>query len=361
MTRPRNILVATVAAFALVAAACGGGATADGASGDGDQTATTTQPATGAGDGLTGTIAVSGSSTVEPVTAIVAEAFNRLNPEVGISVEGPGTGDGFKKFCAGETDISDASRPIKDAEKEACAANGVEFVELHIATDGLSILTSKANDLVTCLSKTDLYALTGPESIGFTQWSDASTLAGELAPLADDFGAPHAPYPDVPLVITGPGEESGTYDTYVELVLEKIADDRGQEAATRPDYVASANDNVIIEGIAGSDTSLGWVGYAFYLANEDTVKALEVDGGDGCVAPTPETIASFEYPLSRPLFIYVNLEKAETKPALAAFVDHYLSDEGLAAVEQAGYVSLDDYGDIRTRWAQRTAGSVFNP
>ncbi len=340
--RPRATATAAIAAFALIVAACAGGGTTGGDTDVGG-----------------GSIAISGSSTVEPISALVAEAFKSQNPDIGISVEGPGTGDGFAKFCNGETDISDASRPIKDAEIATCEANGIEFIELHIATDGLSILTSKQNDRISCLSKTDLYALTGPESIGMATWSDADELVSDVAATVDTaaFGPPHAPYPDAPLVITGPGEESGTYDTYVELVLEPIADARGQEAATRPDYTASANDNVIIEGIAGSDSSLGWVGYAFFLANEDKVEAIAVDAGNGCVEPTPDTIASFEYPLSRPLFIYVNAQRAAENPAVAAFVDYYLSDGGLQAVVDAGYVALDDYTEARTRWADRTTGS----
>ncbi len=310
---------------------------------------TTTTAGGGNGDVLTGSITISGSSTVEPVSALNAEAFRGLNSEVGISVEGPGTGDGFKKFCAGETDISDASRQIKDSEAEDCTAAGVEFIELRFAIDGLSVLTSINNTAVSCVSFADLYALVGPESIGFSSWSDANDLAGELD------GA-NTPYPEADLTVTGPGEESGTYDSFVEIVLEDLADERGQIAATRPDYTASANDNIIIEGISGSDTSLGWVGYAFFLANEDKVAALEVDGGDGCVKPTPETIADGSYPIARPLFIYVNKAKAEASAALTAYVDFYLSEDGLASVDQAGYIRLADYEPLRGIWETRATG-----
>ncbi len=333
-------IAAMGAAIALVAAAC--------ASASGETT--TTAAAGGASQGaLVGTVTISGSSTVEPVSALNAEAFRNINSEVGISVEGPGTGDGFKKFCAGETDVSDASRQIKDKEVEACAASGIEFIELRFAIDGLSVLTSTNNDQISCLSFPDLYALLGPESIGFRNWSDADALAAEI-------GAANAPYPDADLVVTAPGEESGTYDSFVELVLEDIADERGEDAVTRPDYTASANDNVIIEGIAGSDTSLGWVGYAFYLANQDRVKALGVDGGDGCVSPTPETIASGDYPISRPLFVYVNAAKAEANPALVEYVNFYLSDTGLANIDKAGYVRLAEYAPVRDIWESRTTG-----
>ncbi len=323
-------LVAVVATMALVAAACGG-------------TSTTT---TSGGAG--GSIEVSGSSTVEPISARVGKAFSAANPDIGVSVEGPGTGDGFARFCNGETDISDASRPIKDKEREICAENGVNFVELHIATDGIAVLTSHDNDAVSCLDFKDMYALVGPESEGFDLWSDANALGTEL-------GAGHVPYPDAPLVITAPGEESGTYDTFIELVIADIADERGQEAAARADYEASGNDNVIVNGIAGNPTSFGWVGYAFYAENTDVLKAIEVDGGDGCVFPTEETIASFEYPLARPLFIYVNTAKAKANPALQAFVDYYLSDDGLKAVTDAGYVALPDEDIAGTRAAWEAA------
>ncbi|MEA2057081.1 MAG: phosphate ABC transporter substrate-binding protein PstS family protein [Actinomycetota bacterium] len=348
MARMRWLAV-LVTALALIAAACSS-SSSDTTAASSDTTAASSESDTGSG-----TIIISGSSTVEPISAINAEAFRAVQPEVGISVEGPGTGDGFKKFCAGETDISDASRAIKDSEKEACAAAGIEFVELQVAIDGLSVLTSHANDQVACLSFNDLYALLGPESTGFGKWSDANDLAAELE-------ATSPPYPDADLTVTAPGPESGTYDTFVEFTIEDVAEERGQEAAPRLDYTASANDNVIIEGIAGSDTSLGWVGYAFYLAAQDEVKALEVDGGDGtCVGPTPETIADGTYPLSRPLFIYVDPAKAQPGTALADYVDFYLSEDGLAAVDQSGYVRLADYEPVRSRWENRETGSVASP
>lgn len=300
---------------------------------------------------LTGTLTISGSSTVEPITSIVAEDFKAANPDVSYSVDGPGTGDGFALFCDGETDISDASREIKDEEATLCADNGINFVGLKVGIDGLSVMTSPANDAVSCLSFLDLYALLGPESQGLDTWSAANDLATELGSLSG-FGSSHGPYPDAPLDVTAPGEESGTYDSFVELAIAGIAGEREQDAVTRPDYTASGDDNVIVAGIAGSDSSLGWVGFAFADQNSDNVKSLEVDGGDGCVAPTPETIASGDYPLSRPLFIYVNTDKAAASPALAAFVDYYLSDAGIAAVTEADYVALDS-GELeatRTAW-----------
>jgi len=303
---------------------------------------------------VSGTLTISGSSTVEPISSIVAEDFKALNSEVAYTVDGPGTGDGFAKFCNGETDISDASRAIKDEEATACADKGIHYVELKIGIDGLSVITSPANDAVTCLSFLDLYALLGPESQAFAKWSDANALAGELASL-DGFGDSHAPYPGAALDVTAPGEESGTYDSFVEFAITKIAGEREQDAVTRPDYTPSPDDNIIIEGISGSDSSLGWVGFAFADENSDSVKSLEVDGGKGCVAPTPETIASNEYPMSRPLFIYVNTDKEATNPAITAFVDYYLSDAGIAAVTEADYIALtaDELTATRSTWDGR--------
>ena len=350
-------LLALLGALSLVLAACGGDGSSDatttaptGETTDGGSD--TTEPATettgGSGGEASGSIVVSGSSTVEPITARVGEAFDGANPGVATSVEGPGTGDGFARFCAGETDISDASRPISEEEIAACEASGIEYVELHIATDGLTVLTSPENEAVTCLAFTDLYALLGPESEGFANWSDANELAAEL-------GAPNAPYAEEPLVITAPGEESGTYDTFVELVIADISEERlGEDNDfTRADYNASANDNVIVQGVTENPTSLGWVGFAFFEENQDVLKAIEVDSGEsGCVAPSADTIASFEYPLSRPLFIYVKTNDLGSRADLTAFVDFYLSDEGLAFVSDAGYVQLpaEDIEATRAAW-----------
>ena len=352
-TRGR-LLATTALSLSLVATACAGSSTEGGddvaATADGTAAAddTATADDTAAENGAaSGSITISGSSTVEPVSNLVAEAFRGDNPDVSITVDGPGTGDGFALFCAGETDISDASRPIKDEEAQLCADNGVEFTELRIGIDGLSVLTNPANDAVSCVSFTDLYALIGPESEGFANWSDANDLAEELG----DTQA--APYPDAPLDIFGPGEESGTYDSFVELVFEDLAEERGVEAFARADYNASPNDNVIVQGIEGSDTSLGWVGYAYYLEEQDNLKALDVANEDGeCISPTNDTISSNEYPLARDLFIYVNDAKAQEKPALQSFVDYYLSDEGIAQVAEAGYVQLadDDLQATRDAW-----------
>ena len=314
----------------LVLAACQG-------SGDGSEPADASS-GTGGGEGE---IFVSGSSTVEPITNAVAEAYAAENSGFEYTVEGPGTGDGFALFCNGETDISDASRAISEEEIALCGEADVEYVELLVAFDGLSVITSAENTEVTCLSFLDLYALLGPESEGFESWSDANDLAAELeGELGDEFGASNAPYPEASLDISAPGEESGTYDSFVEIVFGDIAEARGADEVARIDYPASANDNVIIENIAGSPSSLGWVGLAF-ASQAEGVTSIEIDGGDGCVAPSAETVADESYPISRPLFIYPSLAAVEENPAVAPFVDYYVS-EGLALAGDVGYVPLTD-------------------
>ncbi len=306
-----------------------------------------------AGGDLSGELNVSGSSTVEPITALVAELFAEENSDVAVRVDGPGTSDGFELFCAGETDISDASRPIDEEEIATCEANGVEYVELYIGIDGLSVITSTENDDVTCLSFADLYALTGPESEGITNWADASALAQELGGEGD--------FPDADLDITAPGEESGTYGSFIEIALAGPAEARVEAGAitedqaetTRPDYQSSGNDNTIIEGVAGADTSLGWVGFAFAQENKDRVKSIKIANEDGkCITAKPKTIANGRYPISRPLFIYVNTAKAAENAALAGFVDFYLSEDGIASVEEAGYIPIPeaDLEETTTAW-----------
>src|SRR5919106_5195544 len=340
--RKPGVFVVGLAAAALLGAACGGSDNGGGGS--------------GGNEALTGSIFVSGSSTVEPISSLVAELFAEENPDVEITVEGPGTGDGFELFCNGETDISDASRPIEQEEIDACAANGIEYTELEVALDGISVLTSPANNDVSCLNNGDLYALVGPESEGFDTWDAANKLGQEV-------DASAVPYPSAPLDITAPGEESGTYDAFIELSgIPDIAEERGvpeeQVETTRPDYQASANDNVIIDGIADSESSFGWVGFSFFDQNADVVKAFEIDGGGGCVAPSFDTIADGSYPLSRSLYIYVNNEKAQQSEALQAYVDYYLSDEGLqTAVERVAYVPLPDERIEATRSTWEGASS----
>ena len=340
-------LVAGLVALSLVAAACGGD---DESPGTGTTDTGTTEPA------LEGSITISGSSTVEPISSIVAEIFNETNPDVAISVDGPGTGDGFELFCNGETDISDASRPIESDEMKACKKNGIEYTELEVALDGVTVMTSPENADVTCLNSGDLYALFGPESDGLETWSAADSLATQVGG--------NGGFPDVPLEITAPGEESGTYDAFIELSgLEDIAIEQGlsedDAAALRKDYQASPNDNVIITAMEGSPSALGFVGFAFADEAGDAVKELEVDGGDGCVAPTAETISDGSYPLSRSLYIYVSAEAA-ARPEVTAYIDYYVSDEAMATgglAEQVGYIALpsERIEATRSTWESATA------
>ena len=338
-------------ALTLVGVACGGD----------DTTANTdTSEAGGATGDLTGTINVSGSSTVAPITTRVAEKFQEQAPDVVANVDGPGTGDGFKQFCQGETDISDASRTIKAEEAEACEQNGIEFIELKVAIDGLTVMTSPDNTAVECLSFPDLYALAGPESQGFKNWNQAQAIAKELGS--------NTRFPNLPLNMVAPGEESGTYDSFIELALAGVAEKRveagkvaeDKAGVTRPDYQSSGDDNIIIQGITGSRGSFGWVGFAFAEENAGKVKEIKIseEPGGECVEPTSETIASGAYPLSRPLFIYVNAKKAADSPALAAFVDYYLGD-GISSVSEVGYVDLEASERAKTEavWEKRTVGT----
>ena len=339
--------LAAAAALSLVAAACGG-----------DDNGGNTGTSGASGQDLSGTITISGSSTVLPISSLVAELYNEdVSSNVSITVDGPGTGDGFVLFCDGETDISDASRPIEQEEADACAQNGIEYVELPVAFDGITVMTNPANAAVTCLNKGDLYALFGPESDGIDTWDGADPLANQVD--GNDG------FPSAPLEITAPGEESGTYDAFIELAgIEDTALAQGvpedKAASLRTDYQASPDDNVIITAMEGSDTPLGFVGFAYAENAGDQVKILQVDGGSGCVAPGRDTIADASYPLSRTLYIYVNKTKLAGNAALASFVDYYLTDTGLKdAVDQTGYVELpsDQIESTRSTWGSASGAT----
>jgi phosphate transport system substrate-binding protein len=338
-------VLAAAAALALVGAACG----------DDDSGGITGGHSN---ESLSGTITISGSSTVQPITSLVAELFNEdVSSDVAITVDGPGTSDGFVLFCDGETDIQDASRQIEPEEQDACAQNGIEYVELAVAFDGITVMTNPANADVTCLNHGDLYALFGPESDGIDTWEGADSLAQQVDG-TDNF-------PSAPLEITAPGEESGTYDAFIELSgIEDIALEQGlpedDAAALRTDYQASPDDNVIITAMEGTDTPLGFVGFAFAENAGDQVKILQIDGGDGCVEPTRDTIADASYALSRTLYIYVNKAKISESPAVKAFVDYYMTDTGVVtAVQETGYVELpaDQVDASRSTWETESTGA----
>lgn len=329
--RRKWLVAAAVVASSLVAAACGG---------DDD--------GTGAGEEVTGSLNISGSSTVEPITSLVAEKFISQNPGVEVAVDGPGTSDGFELFCNGETDISDASRPIADEEIAACAENGIEPIEIEVGLDALSVIGNPAST-IECMNFGDLYALFGPESEGFASWADANELAAEVGG--------NGGFPDQPLTIVAPGEESGTYGSFIEIALGDIIEERGQEEALQPDYQISADDNVIIDNAAGTESGLGFVGFSFAINAGDSIKRFAVDGGEGCVDPSQDNVINGTYPISRSLFIYVNPNRIEENPALAPFVDFYLSDEGIASVEEVQYVPLptDRLDAARSAWEASSA------
>lgn len=320
-TRKLAGIVAGVLAFSLLAAACG----SDDNPGD-------SSGATGNPD-LTGSLNISGSSTVEPITSLVGEKFQSTNPGVEVAVDGPGTSDGFELFCNGETDIQDASRAIDDEEKAACESGGVSYVELAVAQDALTVVGNPANPL-DCLSVGDLYALFGPESQGFENWSDANDLAKKVGGTGD--------LPDLPLTIVAPGEESGTYGSFIDLVTKPIAGEQGVDPddVLRPDYQISADDNVIIQNAEGTEGGLGFVGYSYAQNAGGDVKEFTIDGGVGCVEPSAENVNAGTYPISRLLYIYVNEEKLASNPAIKPFVDFYLSDEGIASVTDVQYIAL---------------------
>lgn len=304
-----------------------------------------------------GSVAVSGSSTVEPISALVAEEFMAQNGDVAITVDGPGTGDGFELFCAGDVDVADASRPIKAEEVRACEAAGIDFIELPVGVDGLSVVTSASNPIA-CLNMLDLYALTGPESEGIETWDEAEVLARELGSDTD--------LPSSHLIVTAPGPESGTFDSFVELVLDPITEQRVEAGVldealvgtARADYAAQPDDNAILTTVAADPGGLAWAGFAFVDQAEDVHPVpIAVEPGDECVAPTVDTIQDGTYPIGRTLFIYVNAAEAERNDGLRAFVNFYLG--GLDTfVTTSDYVPLADPDLTRQRWEQRTTGSA---
>ncbi|MGH2809828.1 MAG: PstS family phosphate ABC transporter substrate-binding protein [Actinomycetota bacterium] len=265
---------------------------------------------------LTGTINADGSSTVFPISQAIAELFNEDAPKVKVSVGTSGTGGGFEKFCAGETDLSDASRPIKDEEKQKCTAGGVEYVQLQVAVDGLSVLVNPSNNFAECLTVDELKKI----------WAPGSTVK--------NWNAVRSGFPDRPLSLYGPGTDSGTFDYFTDEIV-------GEEGASRDDYTASENDNDLVTGVGGDQNALGYFGFAYYAQNRDKLKLVGVDPGEGCVKPSKEAIQSGKYkPLSRPLFIYVS-KKAAAKPEVSSFVDFYLESVN-DIVADVGYVPMPD-------------------
>ena len=310
MTKTITTIARMLAALALLAG-CGG----DGGGGD-DETAGTTAEATGGGSELSGRIEADGSSTVGPFTTAAAERFQRENPDVQVTVGVSGTGGGFERFCRGETDLSNASRPIKDEEAKLCEDAGVEYVELQVANDALTVVVNKENDWATCLTVDQLAKIWGPGS-KVKSWKDVDPS-----------------FPDEKLSLFGPGTDSGTFDYFTDEI-------NGEEGASRSDYSASEDDNNTVTGVSGEKGGLGYFGFSYFEENQDTLKAVEIDGGDGCVAPSVENAQNGTYkPLSRPLFIYAKKESL-AKPEVEAFV-RYLIDNETEIAEAARYVPLTD-------------------
>jgi phosphate transport system substrate-binding protein len=280
-----------------------------------------------------GSIQIDGSSTVFPITEAVAEEFMaETRGEIRVTVALSGTGGGFRRFCGGETDISNASRPISQEEIDACAAAGVEYLELPVAYDGLAVVVNPANDFVQCLTVQELNQI----------WAPGSTV--------QTWNQVRPEWPNQPIRLYGPGTNSGTFDYFTEEIA-------GEAGASRSDYTASEDDNVLVQGVAGDVNALGYFGFAYYSENANQLKLVGVDTGSGCVEPNPQTIESGEYaPLSRPLLLYVKQTSLHT-PAVQAFVEFYLETAPQLAAD-VGYVPLEPsrYEEAQAQLTQAVDG-----
>ena len=289
--------------------------------------------------GLSGAITIDGSSTVFPIAEAAAEEFGILTGgKVRITVGVSGTGGGFKKFCNGESHITDASRPIKASEAKLCARADIEFIEIPAAIDGVTVMVNPRNDFVQCLTVEELKFIWGPEAEDkVNKWNQV-----------------RSEWPDESIDLYGPGVDSGTFDYFTENI-------NGQAQSSRGDFTASEDDNVLMQGISGDKGSLGYFGYAYYIENTSRLRAIAVDGGDGCVAPSYETINNGSYaPLSRPLFIYVRADAAR-EAHIRQFVEYFLSPEGRKLVLEVGYIPFPDevYDLILARFQAGATGTIF--
>lgn len=287
----------------LAALAVAGGSLTLAACGSSDSSSDTSG---GGGANLAGKIAIDGSSTVAPLTTAAAEAFNGKNPDVNITVGTSGTGGGFEVFCKGETDISNASREIKDDEAAACKAAGIDYVPVRVASDGITLVTKTGVDVgKVCLNFAELKKIWAPGS-KVNNWSQVGSG-----------------FKDLPLALAGAGSESGTYDFFNETILGEDA--KGDVIQSRQDYSASEDDNVTVRAVSDAEAGLGYFGFSYYEANTDTMQAFAVDGGKGCVEPTVDSITKGDYPISRPLYVYVS-KKALARPEVKAFVNDYVDN-----------------------------------
>jgi phosphate transport system substrate-binding protein len=263
-------------------------------------------------ESLSGSIASDGSSTVGPITEAVTEEFAGQAPNVQVEGNISGTGGGFERFCNGETDVQNASRAIRDDEIALCQAGGVEYYEFEVAYDGITVVVNEANDFVECLTVEQLNQLWAPDASEVT-WAQLNSE-----------------WPDEVVNLYGPGPDSGTFDYFTAQI-------NGEEGTSTTNYEPNEDDNVIVENVAGDENGLGYFGYAYYVANEDSLNAVAVDGGSGCVEPTVDSIRDGTYaPLSRPLFVYVKAESL-TRPEVQEFARFYLAN-ALALVADVGYV-----------------------
>jgi phosphate transport system substrate-binding protein len=280
------------------------------------RTGSTSPETSGGSSSLSGTVSADGSSTVGPLTTAAAERFRRQHPKVRVTVGISGTGGGFERFCNGETDLSDASRPIKDEEKTACRKQGIEYAEFEVANDGIAVVVNDENTWAVCLTVAQLSKIWQPGS-KVDNWSDLDPR-----------------FPDVELKLYGPGTDSGTFDFFTDKIV-------GEEGASRSDYSATENDNVTVQGVSGEKAALGYFGLSYFEENQGELKAVKINGGGGCVAPTTETVQSGTYkPLSRPLFIYAKNTSFE-RPEVKAFLRFIIENEREIATS-ARFVPLTD-------------------
>ena len=268
----------------------------------------------GGDNGGGATVTSDGSSTVGPFVTKAAEDFKAAE-DVDVTVGISGTGGGFERFCAGETDLSNASREIDEDEIALCQENGVEYIEFRVATDALTNVVNTQNDWVTCLTVDQLKKIWGPGS-KVSSWSQVDPS-----------------YPDEPLRLFGPGTDSGTFDYYTDVIV-------GEEGASRTDYSPSEDDNVIVQGVSGEEGGLGYFGFSYFEQNQDTLKALEVDGGSGCVAPSVAAAQDGSYtPLSRPLYVYAKKSSFDDKEDVRNFVK-YMFDNNETIAQESLFVPL---------------------
>jgi phosphate transport system substrate-binding protein len=283
----------------------------------------------GTNNGNGAEIRIDGSSTVAPLTAAAGELFREENPDINVSVGTSGTGGGLEKFCAGEIDIANASREIKPEEAAACADAGIEFVELEVANDALTVVVNKENTWATCLTVDELATIWAPESEGVvTSWNQVRSS-----------------FPDVALDLFGAGTDSGTFDYFTDVI-------NGAEGASRTDYSPSEDDNVTVQGVSGSKGALGYFGFSYFEENMDKLTAVQIDNGAGCVGPSSESAQDGSYsPLSRPLFIYVSKAAAQ-KAEVLSFVEFYINnDEAITAKALFVPLSEEQIAEAKSRLA----------